>query len=476
MMRVSTMGRWIIVSFVVTAMLLFGAPSVANASFASGVNYPVGTAPYSIATGDLNGDAKPDVVAANGVSAGVSVLLGNGDGTFAAAVDYATDVGPKSVAIADLNRDTKPDLVVANSSSDNVSVLLGKGNGTFATARNYPVGRELPESVAIADLNGDAKPDLAVAVHNFGAGTATVLLGNGDGTFAAPVDYAVGFVPESVAIADLNRDAKPDLAVAVDHIGGASHASVLLGKGDGTFAAAVNYTVGEFPNSVAIGDLNGDARPDLAVSNTFSDSVSVLLGIGGGAFAPAVDVAVGERPSSVAIADHNRDAKSDLVVPSPGPKTVSVLLGNGDGTFAVPVNYAAPTPYWVAIADLNRDTKPDLASANSGSDSVSVLLGQTLPYISVAPTSGPKGTPVTVAGSDFMAGETVSVKYKTLLASPKSIFLCSATAAASSAFSCQGTVRSANQGGGPKGVHEIVAKGQTSGLKARTVFTKTPAG
>jgi hypothetical protein len=473
MMRESTIGRWITIGLVLSAML-FGAPTVANASFAPGVSYPAGTAPYSVAIGDLNRDAKPDLVVANGVSADVSVLLAHGDGTFAAAVDYRADVGIKSVAIADLNRDAKPDLVAANSSSDDVSVLLGNGDGTFATARNYPVGGDLPESVAVADLNGDAKPDLAVAVHNFGAGTATVLLGNGDGTFAAPVDYPVGFYPQSVAIGDLNRDAKPDLAVAVDHNGGASHASVLLGNGDGTFAAAVDYGVGEFPNSVAIGDLNGDARADLVVVNTFSDSVSVLLGTGGGAFAPAIDVRVGERPQSVAIADLNADAKPDLAVPSPVPKTVSVLLGNGDGTFAVPVNYAAPTPYWVAVADLNRDSKPDLASANSGSDSVSVLLGQTLPYISITPTAGPKGTPVTIAGNDFMPGETVSVKYKTRLASPKSIFLCSGTAAASSAFSCQGTVRSANQGGGPRGAHEIVAKGQTSGLKARTVFRRTP--
>jgi len=472
MMRASTMGRSITVSFVLAAMLLVGAPSAANASFAPGVNYPVGIAPYSIAIGDLNRDAKPDLVVANGVSADVSVLLGKGDGTFAAAVDYAADVGITSVAIGGLNRDTKPDLVTANSSSNDVSVLLGKGDGTFASARNYPVGGELPESVAIGDLNGDAKPDLAVAVHNFGAGTATVLLGNGDGTFAAPVDYPVGFYPESVAIADLNGDAKPDLAVAVDRPGGNGTVAVLLGKGDGTFAKAVEYAVGEFPNSVAVGDLNGDRRADLAVSNTFSDSVSVLLGSWGGTFAPAIDVAVGERPQSVAIADLNRDAKPDLVVPSPVPKTVSVLLGTGLGTFAVPVNYAAPTPYWVAIADLNGDTKPDLASANSGSDSVSVLLGQTSPYISITPTAGPKGTPVTVAGSDFMPGETVSVTYKTRLASPKSISLCSGTAAASSAFTCQGTIP--NNPGGPQGGHDIVAKGQTSGLKARTVFTKTP--
>src|SRR5207237_1197148 len=180
----------------------------------------------------------------------------------------------------------------------------------------------------------------------------------GDGTFAAPVDYPVGFYPESVAIADLNGDTKPDLAVAVDRPGGNGTVAVLLGKGDGTFARAVEYAVREFPNSVAVADLNGDS-------------------------------------------------------------------------------------------------KPDLASANSGSDSVSVLLGQTSPYISITPTAGPKGTPVTVAGSDFMPGETVSVTYKTRLASPKSISLCSGTADASSAFSCQGTIP--NNPGGPRGAQDIVA-------------------
>src|SRR5207302_2207414 len=118
MMRASTMGRSITVSFVLTAMLLVGAPSAANASFAPGVNYPAGTAPYSIAIGDFNRDTKPDLVVANGRSADVAVLLGKGDGTFAAAVEYAADVGIKSVAIGDLNRDTKPDVVTTNSGSD----------------------------------------------------------------------------------------------------------------------------------------------------------------------------------------------------------------------------------------------------------------------------------------------------------------------------------------------------------------------
>src|SRR5439155_12280870 len=123
---------------------------------------------------------------------------------------------PASVAVGDFNGDGKQDLAVANEYSANVSVLLGKGDGTFQMAVNYYVVGKYPQFVTVGDVNGDGKLDLIV-VNNGGAssqGNVSVLLGRGDGTFQTAVNYAAGAGPSSVAIGDFDGDGKPDLAVA----------------------------------------------------------------------------------------------------------------------------------------------------------------------------------------------------------------------------------------------------------------------
>ena len=181
-------------------------PTTAIALSASLLGGAAGFSPYSVATGDFNGDGKLDLVVANNVST-VSVFLGNGDGTFQPAVNYAAGSSPKAVAVGDFNGDGKLDLAVANAFSNNVSILFGNGDGTFQPAVNYSVPC-CPSSVALGDFNGDGKLDLVVTTNS-----ASVLLGNGDGTFQPALNYAAGSSPATVAVGDFNGDGKLDLAV-----------------------------------------------------------------------------------------------------------------------------------------------------------------------------------------------------------------------------------------------------------------------
>src|SRR5262249_11713876 len=150
-----------------------------------------------------------------------------------------------------------------------------------------------------------------------------------------------------------------------------NNVSVLLGNGDGTFQSAVNYVVGKSPDFVSLSDLNGDGNLDLAVTNQRDSTVSVLLGDGHGGFAPApgAPAKVGSFPDSVAVGDFNGDGRPDLAVSNSSKNNLNLLLGNGDGTFQAAGTFAVgPSPQSVAVGDFNGDGIPDLVAANSGSN------------------------------------------------------------------------------------------------------------
>jgi hypothetical protein len=385
--------------------------------------------PYFIAVGDFNGDRVPDLAVANAqdpVSYGpgnVAVLLGNGDGTFQAPLTLAAADNPGSVAVGDFNGDGKLDLAAANvaaaglSHPSQVSVLLGNGEGTFHAARNFAAAS--PRALAVSDFDCDGKLDLVVANAGFGGlpvpGHVSVLLGNGDGTFEAAPTVAAGKAPRSVAVGDFNSDGLPDLAVANEgdrNLGDPGNVSVLLTRGDGTFQAALTFTAGNHPQSVTVGDFNGDGKPDLAVANAGNlnlgdpGNVSVLLGNGDGTFGAPLTFATGTAPLSVAVGDFNGDEKPDLAVANFSSRTVSVLLGNGDGTFQAPLTFTTGTrrPRFVAVGDFNGDGKPDLAvimQITLLTGEVSVLLGNGDGTFQ-APLSFPSGrNPRSVAAGDF---------------------------------------------------------------------------
>ena len=292
--------------------------------------------------------------------------------SFAPKVDYpASGTQTFGVAVGDFNSDAKSDLaVVNNGGSGPLNVFLNNGDGTFAAKVDYPTGA-FPRSVAVGDFNSDGKSDLAVA--NYTSSTVSVLFNNGNGTFAAKVDYPTASSPYNVAVGDFNGDGKSDLVTANLN---SNSASVLLNNGNGTFATKVDYTTGTSPRSVAVGDFNADGKSDFAIANSGNgvNTVSVFLNNGNGTFAAKTDYTTGTSPYSVAVGDFNADGKSDLVIGNNGVSTASVFLNNGNGTFAAKVDYTtASSVQSVAVGDFNLDGKSDFVTSNLNS-TVSVLL------------------------------------------------------------------------------------------------------
>ncbi len=347
-----------------------------NGTFSAKVDYAIRSGGGSAAVGDFNNDGKLDLVTGISGAGYLSVLLGNGNGTFSAKVDYPTVSAGWGMAVGDFNGDGNLDLVSPNEvSGNNVSVLLGNGNGTFATKVDYALSSANPSAVAVGDFNQDGKLDLAVTNANAGGPNVNILLGNGDGTFQASVDYVTGSGARGITLADFNGDGKLDIATASTNI---ASVSILLGNGNGTFQTNVDYAVGSGPRSVTAGDFNGDGKIDLAVTNFSSNTVSILLGNGNGTFQTHVDYAVTAlgTPYGIAIGDFNGDGKLDIASANLGTSNVSILTGVGDGTFNAHVDYATNTgARGITIGDFDGNGKLDLAVANSSVSFVSILLG-----------------------------------------------------------------------------------------------------
>ncbi|CAF1529516.1 unnamed protein product, partial [Adineta ricciae] len=289
-------------------------------------------------------------------------------------VIYPTGSGsrPFPVTTGDLNGDKKPDIIVGMSGVDEIGILFNNGNGTFDAPVDYAVSSGLMWSLEAADVDLDG--DLDIVVANADADNVGVLLNNGSGAFLPQIIYSTGnnSKPHSLAIADVNFDSKPDIIVANF---GLNVAGVLINTGSGTFAAQVTYPAGSSPHSVAVNDINLDGKPDIIVANRDSNDISVLLNTGTGTFASQVTYATGSQPHSVTVGDVDVDGKQDIIVANKVSNTVGVLLNNGSGTFLPQVTYSTGTaPYFVTVGDIDGDSKVDLIVANSGSKNVGVLL------------------------------------------------------------------------------------------------------
>ncbi len=346
-----------------------------SSGFVSGASPATGAGPWDIVMGDLNGDGKADLVTPNSTAKTVSVFLGNGDGTFQPKADYTVGTQPVAVAIGNFNGDRKPDLAVANQNSSSLSILLNNGDGTFSPAVSVSTGNATsPVSVVASDFDGDGKIDLLVGMNG---GSAYLLLGNGDGTFHPSSNTTYLCCNAPVAVGDFNGDRKPDLSV-----GG----NVYAGNGDGTFQSG--NSLGYFGTAVAVGDLNRDGKADV-IETDDSSGIYVVLGNGDATFQALTHYNGGSQPIGIAIADVNGDGKLDAIAANSGSGNATIWFGAGDGTFPSSANYSAgTTPRGVVAGDFNGDGRTDLAISNYGSNNITILLGVLPPVLNVSSAHG----------------------------------------------------------------------------------------
>jgi hypothetical protein len=416
---------------------LFGqtAPAFVNPSLFNGGSVISNYSPIAvnaIATGDFNGDGKPDLLTLddNGNTAGVGIMLGNGDGTFGTVASITTFpcTLEGGIVTGDFNGDGHLDFAVVsgtnggdcNFNPGTLWIFLGNGAGGFTLKATYaelggPAYHDATGGLVAVDLRGNGHLDLIAIDPNNGL---DVFLGNGDGTFVAPtaaVSLPCAGCTNSEAVWDVNHDGKPDLIVASEN--NSDGIFVLLGNGDGTFQTPVFYQQGSnsgamavavgqlipddngdvvmgtgngayvyinngngtfqtpvlygpsWIDSIVITDINGDKKNDLVVSSYSSSAVWTMIGNGKGGFTAGQSFATDGYPNNVVVADFNGDKKLDFAVSNTDGEWISVGLGNGDGTFrsSQSFGYSWNAPInAIATADLNGDGNLDIVQGGGG--------------------------------------------------------------------------------------------------------------
>lgn len=372
-------------------------------------DFALGANARALAVVDLDGDGKPDLIASNTDDNSMSVYRNTGSSgtiTFAARQDIVSGAAPHSVKVGDFDSDGRKDLAFVNGGGASFSILKNtSSSGAISFASSVDISTPAnPKALTLNDFDADGGLDVAVGF----AAEVRVYRGLGSLNFAQPVILSVTSSLEAMTSGDLTGDRKPEIAAV------SSGANLLTvyhntsSPGGLSFSGGVGLATGVFPSAVAVGDLNHDGAIDIVVSNATSNTISYFRNTssgGGLSLQSKVDVTTGNGPSGVSIGEMNGDGKLDVVVTNSGDASVSVFLNIGTGSFSLapPATFTTGTgPLAVIVADLDGDARFDLATANSTANSISVLRSRidqfslTRSVLSSSQTSVASGSSITV--------------------------------------------------------------------------------
>lgn len=342
-----------------------------DGDFAPGSVFSPGGFPMDFAFWDANGDLDLDLLSlvldSDGITRAatdLTVLAGKGDGTFEGPCAYAAGPQSRGLVVGDFVRDGVPDLAVLNE-TQSVSILGGEGNGSFLAPIETPLTGN-PISLVTADLDGNTLDDLLVGLDDFRVGELAFLSSTGTGSFDPQDTFnAGGLGPTAIRVADLDSDSTPDVVVSNSN---SNQIAVHLGL-PGGFSKPMRFGVGAFPLDLELRDLDRDGNLDAVVANQSEDSVSVLIGNGDGTFQPDVVVPAFTGPQQIEVGDFDEDGLDDLAIAcidNQGESQIVLLSGLGDGTF-IPrqlIPGVAANVFRLTAADLNRDGFLDLVTAS----------------------------------------------------------------------------------------------------------------
>lgn len=393
--------------------------SLSETSLAPRKSYQTGASPICVKLGDFDNDGRSDIVVASTNSNSISVyrnISSIGAISLSPKTDYVTGSLPVDLKVADIDGDGKQDIVVANDQSGHISVFRNTSDGitiSFAPKIDINAGQK-PNSIVLVDLNKDGKPEMATTSSL--TGLLSVFNNTSTGTtisFAAPVTFTTATEPTDIGAADLDGDGLTDLAVTSYTTG-----TVSLFRNTGTPGAIslqekVDVATANQPRSIAIGDLDGDGKPEITTASYGSSRLIAVLKntsvIGQFSFAPKIEpgTVIENGAFYVELGDINGDGKPDLAVA--GQVRNKLVLYENKSTesalsFSTQIDFPITnaSPFHLAIGDLDGDNRPDVAVVNSATDTLSIFRNRvgdpTVQITSFSPTSAGSGESVSIHG------------------------------------------------------------------------------